>query len=338
MQLKKYTIASFLFIGIVGWYIYAYVSQTSIAIDLFGLPLPSLSVAVWAIVPLVIYYIATLIHISFYSLVGSFRLRKYEKDYEKLIDSIVDAYLGKANRNYDFKTPKYKLLGTLIENSTLFPAKNMSLEIDNEKIKTVLKLIEDIKNGEVVELKKYSLPSTNALVIQNEKNRYKKGDIAAEDILSRADKYDSSLCGEAYVDLCKSAPLAVIEKNKSFLTKDALFVILARINADENALAISNETLISLLSGLELQEADYVRIATILSAGMVPEQRINLFSTLSDSHEEAVSAYLFTLFDLEMLEPADEILQNSQPLEYLNFKSYRALKECNKNFNINLFV
>ncbi len=338
MQLKKYTIASFLFIGIVGWYIYAYVSQSSIAIDLFGLPLPSLSVAVWAIVPLVIYYIATLIHISFYSFVGSFRLRKDGKDYEKLIDSIVDAYLGKANRSYDFKTPKYKLLGTLIENSTLFPAKNMSSDIDNEKIKTVLKLIEDIKNGEVVELKKYSLPSTNALVIQNEKNRYKKGAISAEDILSRADKYDSSLCGEAYVDLCKTASLSVIEKNKTFLTKDALFEILARINADENALAISNETLISLLSGLELLEADYVRIATILSVGMLPEQRINLFNTLSDSHEEAVSAYLFTLFDLEMLEPEDKILQNSQPLEYLNFKSYRALKECNKNFNINLFV
>ncbi|MDO8453462.1 MAG: hypothetical protein Q7S59_02700, partial [Sulfurimonas sp.] len=184
MQLKKYTIASFLFMGIVGWYIYAYVSQNSIAIDLFGLPLPSLSVAVWAIVPLIIYYIATLIHISFYSLVGSFRLRKDEKDYEKLIDSIVDAYLGKANRSYDFKTPKYKLLGTLIENSTLFPAKNMSSDIDNEKIKTVLKLIEDIKNGEVVELKKYSLPFTNVLVIQNEKYRYKKADISAEDILS----------------------------------------------------------------------------------------------------------------------------------------------------------
>ncbi|MDO8455230.1 MAG: hypothetical protein Q7S59_11715, partial [Sulfurimonas sp.] len=134
------------------------------------------------------------------------------------------------------------------------------------------------------------------------------------------------------------APLTIIEKYKLFLSKDALFEILARINADENALSILNETLISLLSAMELLEADYVRIATILSAGMVPEQRINLFSTLSDSHEEAMSAYLFTLFDLEMLEPADEILQNSQPLEYLNFKSYRALKECNKNFNINLFV
>jgi len=39
-----------------------------------------------------------------------------------------------------------------------------------------------------------------------------------------------------------------------------------------------------------------------------------------------------------LLAPADEILENSQDDEYVNFKAYRALKACNKNFNINLFV
>lgn len=338
MQIKKYTIASFLFIGVVGWYIYAYVSQGSIAIDLFGIPLPSLSVAIWAIVPLIVYYIASVVHMSFYSLIGSFKLRKYEKDYEKFIDAIVDAYLGKENRSHDFKTPRYKLLGSLVDNATLFPTQNMKSDTENEKINTVLKLIEDIKNGEVVEFKKYSLSSTNALVIQNEKNRYKKGDIKAEEILNRSDRYDNHLCVEVYVDFCKTASLSAIEKYKTFLTKDALFEILARVNANENSLTISTEALINLLSNLELTESDYLQVATVLAASMIPEQRMKLFHILSDANEEAMSAYLFTLFDLEMLEPADEILENSQPLEYLNFKSYRALKECNRNFNINLFI
>ena len=71
---------------------------------------------------------------------------------------------------------------------------------------------------------------------------------------------------------------------------------------------------------------------------MIPEQRIKLFETLSENNEEALGAYLFTLFDLEMIAPADELLQGTQPNEYLNFKSYRALKDCGKNFNIELFV
>lgn len=71
---------------------------------------------------------------------------------------------------------------------------------------------------------------------------------------------------------------------------------------------------------------------------MIPEQRIKLFEMLSDENEEIIDAYLFTLFDLEMLSPANAILDNSQPTEYQNFKAYRALKESGHNFSIYLFV
>lgn len=338
MYIKRYTIASFLFIAVVGWYVYAYVNQGSISIDLFGVPLPSLSVAVWVILPLVVLYLASVAHMSFHSLMNSFRLRKYEKDYEKIIDSIVDAYLGKDDRHNSYKTQKYQLLGSIVDNTALLPNENLSSAIDDEKIKDVLKLIEDVKSGEVVDLKPYSLSPSNHLVIQNERNRYKKGDINAEDILSHADKYDDSLCKEAYMEMSKTFSLVSLEKYKAYLTKDALFEILSRVNAEENTLEIPNDTLISLLSNLELCEADYIKASATLSTCMIPEQRIKLFETLSSEKEEAMSAYLYTLFDLEMLAPADEILENSQPEEFMKFKSYRALKECNKNFNINLFV
>lgn len=336
MYIKRYTIASLLFIAVVGLYVNSYVSQESIAIDLFGIPLPSLSVALWVAIPMLVLYLASVAHISFYSLMGSFKLRKYEKDYEKVVDAIVDAYLAKENRHNVFKTPRYQLLGAIIDNATLFP--NAGLHVEDERIEAVLKVIENIKKGEVVELKKYALSPSNPLVIQNERNRYKKGDINAEDILSNASKYDASLCREVYVELCKTFPLSSIEKYKTFLTKDALFEILARVNAEENTLEVSNEVLISLLSDLQLGESDYIHISSILSTSMIPEQRIKLFETLSLEKEEVMSAVLYTLFDLEMLAPADEILDNSQPNEFLKFKSYRALKECNKNFNINLFV
>lgn len=338
MFIKRYTIASFLFIAVVGWYIYAYVNQGSMSIDLFGVPLPSLSIAVWVIIPLLVLYLASVAHMSFHSLINSFKHRKYEKDYEKIIDSIVEAYLGKKDRNHSYKTSKYQLLGSIVDNTMLFPNENLSSVIDDERINEVIKLIEDIKSGEVVDLKKYSLASSNPLVIQNDRNRYKKGDINADDILSNADKYDDILCKEAYMEMAKTFSFVSLEKYKAYLTKEALFEILSRVNAEVNTLEISNEELISLLSNLELCESDYIHISSILSTCMIPEQRIKLFETLSGEKEEAMSAYIFTLFDLEMLAPADEILDNSQPEEFLKFKAYRALKECNKHFNINLFV
>ncbi|QOP43720.1 hypothetical protein FJR45_07055 [Sulfurimonas sediminis] len=339
MYIKRYTIAALVWMGLVGWYVYAYVTQENMSIDLFGIPMPSLSIALWVIIPIFILYLASVAHMTFYSIIGNFRLRKYEKDYEKLINAVIDAYLGKKERNYTFKTDRYTLLGTLLQNSEMHPVGEIIGKINNEKIEKVLCIIQDVKNGEVVDLKPYNLPSDNELVIQNERNRYKKGQISAENILANCTKYDDSICKEVYVDYVKTAPLSGIEKYKSFLTKEALHVILSRINADENILKISNEVLIDLFKKLDLSKKDYIEISSILSkGGMIPEQRIKLFETLSEEDEDAVDAYLYTLYDLEMIAPANAILDNSQPDEYQNFKAYRALKECGQNFSIDMFL
>ncbi|WP_457747427.1 hypothetical protein [Sulfurimonas sp.] len=339
MYIKRYTTAAFIWMALVGWYVYAYVSQESMSIDLFGIPMPSLSIALWVVVPIFILYLASIAHMTFYSVVGSFRLRKYEKDYEKMIDAIIDAYLGKKHRHYSFKTDRYKLLGSLLEKTTLFPMGDLLGSVQNEKIDTILKFIEQIKNGEVVDLKPFNLLPENELVIQNERNRYKKGLISAEALLSECTKYADILCEEVYVDYVKTASLVNIKKYQGFLTKESLYNILARINADENTLEISNEELIEIMKKIKLTKGDFIEISKVLSrGGMIPEQRMKLFETLSDENEDALDAYLFTLFDLEMLAPADEVLQNAQPDEFTNFRAYRALKECNKNFSIYMFV
>lgn len=338
MYIKRYTIASLILMVLLGWYVYSFVTQESVSIELFGVILPSLSIAMWVTIPLIVLYIASVVHMSFYSFLGSLKLRKYEKDYEKIVDSIVDAYLGKENRSHTFKTDRYKLLGALVDNATILPHTELDANIDDDKISEVLTLINRIKNGESVDLKKYSLPSSNNISISNSRNRYKNGEVTQEDILSNKSKFDESLAKEVYIDFVKEAPLYAIEKYKEFLTKDALFTILSRVNSDENTLEISNESLISLFSDLELSSDDYIKISQVLSRGMIPDQRIKLFDTLSSSDDNKMEAYLFTLFDLEMIDPALEILQSSQDNEYVQFKAYSSLRECGKHFDINLFI
>ncbi len=337
MHIKRYTIVSLLLIAFVGWYVSTFVSSETVSINMMGIEIPPLSVSIWAMIPLFIFYLASVSHIAFYSILGSFSLRKYEKDYNAILDCISDAYLGKENRHHMFKTRKYQLLGSLIDNTTLFP-KNISLSlIKDEKISSTIKLIEDIRKGEVVDLKKSFLSVDNPLVVQNERNRYKSSSQSAEDFLKSPNKYNSELLSEIYKDFVQTATLSTIEKYKSQMSNDSLYIILSRVNADENTLEISNETLSNLFNTLELDPNDYIKISAALSL-MIPEQRMRLFETISDLNDDAMQAYLFTLFDLEMIAPADAILEISQSHEYQNFKAYRALKECHQNFNINLFV
>ena len=338
MYLKRYTIASFLLIIIVGWYVYAFVTQESISIEFFGIQSPSISIAVLVVLPLFILYVASVLHMGFYSMLGGLESRKYDKDFDKYIDSVIDAYLGKQVRNHTYKTDRYKLLGGVMDNSVLMANPTLKADTNNEKINNIINLINEVKEGKVVDLKKYNLKLTNPLVLLNQRNMYKNGDISAEDILSSKDKYAEELYKEVYVDFVKTAPLYAIENYKQYMTKEALFEILARINADEHTLEISNDALLNFFAMLQLDEGDYLEISKRLSKSMIPEQRMKLFEVLSEEHEEATAAYLYTLFDLEMIAPADELLENTRPNEYLNFKSYRALKDCGKNFNIELFV
>jgi hypothetical protein len=338
MHIKKYTVAAFILIVLVGWYVYAFITQESMSIDFFGMMLPSLSVAMWVVVPIAILYIVSVMHMSFYSLLGNLKLRKYEKDYEKIIEAVMDAFLSKENRSHQFKTDKYKLLGSLIDNAVIFPSREFNVISNNKKLNEVLSAINNIRNGAVADLKKYSLSSSNVLVIQNERNRYKKGDISADDILNAKDRYDVILRKEAYVDFVKNAKLEAIEKYKNYMTKESLLIILSRINADTNTLVVPNDSLIPFFKDLDLISNDYVQASKELSHAMLPEQRIKLFEILSNESDIAMEAYLFTLFDLEMLMPAKDILDLSLPNEYMRFRAYSSLKECGKNFNINLFV
>ena len=55
MYIKRYTIASAILIALVGWYVYAYITQATMSIGFFGIVLPELSISLWVILPLVIF-------------------------------------------------------------------------------------------------------------------------------------------------------------------------------------------------------------------------------------------------------------------------------------------
>ncbi len=339
MYLKRYTIASFILMIVVGWYVYAYVTHESLSLSFFGVNLPPISIAMLVVIPMFILYLGSIAHMAFYSLMGGFKLRKYERDYEKLIDAVCDAFLSKEEREHDFKTKRYMLLGKIVDNSTVFPQTDKLLDIENEKLKNIVDLIHKIKNGEVVNLKKLSLSPTNPLMVQNSLNRYKTGDLSAEEILINSKNFSQDFLKTVFADFVKEADGEKIMKYyKEFITKEALMSIVERIGSSDDELALSSEELVELIGSVELDEKDFIEISKALGKGLMPEERLKIFEKLGEHNEKATPAYLYTAFDLEMIELADEILESSPPEEFKNFRAYKALKECNQNFNIDLFI
>jgi len=337
MYLKRYTIGSVIFMLFVGWYISQFLgfSQTE-SISLFGLPLPSLPVAVLILLPVVTLYVMSVAHMTYYSVKSYFKLRNYQKDYTMLVDMIMDELLNK-DHHYNFKTEPYKLLSKVLENTSMSIDDKIELT-DNEKVNNVMKMLSDVKEGKVVDLRKFNLATDNVLVLQNQKNRMKNSDLSSEAILGKSDKYSTEILEKAYADYASTAPMYALEKHQEYITKEALFTIISRVNSEENTLEVSNEGLLGLINRLVLTREDFLNISKALSIHMVPEQRMKLFETLSEQLEEAQDAFLYTLLDLEMIEQAKEFLESVPTDEMLKFRAYLALKESGQNFSINLFI
>ncbi|MDF1882037.1 hypothetical protein JHD50_12130 [Sulfurimonas sp. MAG313] len=337
MYLKRYTLGTLALMLFVGWYISQYLgySQTE-AISFFGIHLPSLPVSVLILLPVFVLYLLSVSHMFYYSVKNFFSLRNFKKDYESLIDVIVDELLL-VQKIHTFKTDRYKLLGSVLGSTAMVPKGDLILT-DNNKVNEALKLIHDINDGKVVDLKKFNLPEDNELVLKNQNNRMQTLDLSPEEILNKSDKYNKDVLEKAYLSYCTSAPMFAIEKYKEYITKEALFIILSRINSEENTLEVSNESLLELISSLVLSKSDYLSISKELSIHMIPEQRTKLFETLSDEYEEAQEAYLYTLFDLEMIDTAKEFLETQRAEDAMKFRAYLALKEAGHNFNISLFL
>lgn len=336
MQLKRYTIASLILMILVAAAVYS-IDNGSISFDLLGMHFPNLPVAFWVVVPLAIMYVASLLHMGVFALVGNFKLRRLNKDHEKMVDALRDALLGVGERNNVYKSDAYKLMGKLIDHSVILPFETLR-SVGNEKIDDALQLMRDVKENKKVEIKKFHLASSTSIAIQNNLNRFERGELDADAILSRPDSYGEIVCSKAYQSYVKTASVGSVMKFKHLFTKASLIDFIQRINASENGIQISNEELTALFASIKLQANDWIDISEAMSKNMLPEQRIRLFEMLSETNDDAMEGYLYTLYDLQMIDTANEILNNTSNNDYQIFKAYRDLKRANKHYDIAIFL
>jgi len=336
MQLKRYTIASLILMILVAAAVYS-IDNGSISFDLLGMHFPNLPVAFWVVVPLAVMYVASLLHMGVFALVGNFKLRRLNKDHEKMVDALRDALLGVGERNNVYKSDAYKLMGKLIDHSVILPYETLR-SVGNEKIDDALQLMRDVKENKKVEIKKFHLPSTTSIAIQNNLNRFERGELDADSILSRSDRYGEIVCAKAYESYVKTASVGSVMKFKHFFTKASLADFIQRINAGENGIQIGNEELVSLFASIKLEANDWIDLSAAMSKNMLPEQRIRLFEILSENNDDAMEGYLYTLYDLQMIDTANEILNNTAHSDYQIFKAYRDLKRANKHYDIAIFL
>jgi hypothetical protein len=336
MHLGRFTLAAVVLMIAMGWFVFSFISQESMALSIFGINLPPLPIAALVMVPVVIFYLAALFHMMFYSIKGYFRLRAYEKDFVKLQD-VIDRAMLNERKNVEFVTERYKLMGEILQKSTLTVDKSAVLK-KSEALQSTLEMMQKIDNAEEVNIKTLKLPSDNIWVEKDAKNQLNLKPAKAKEYLTQANVHSDSLRKYAYNILCQHGDLKDIITFRQWMEANSLTHLLSRFDIEASVLGEHMDDVVDLAVEASLTEGEYISLAAKLVSTMKPESRLSFFGKLSQKDDTAEAAYLYTLFDLEMISEATEILESSAEDEHQKFRAYLSLKESGQHFSLDTIV
>jgi hypothetical protein len=320
---------------IVGGFVYSQI-ENNYTFEIFGVPV-SLPVAVWVVIPMFIMFLASFFHMAYYSFKNFMVLKKYKRDYESLADSVAMALLREP-RAHNYKTVEAKNLGRVTDKSEMIP-KDFKIETKDERLKKSLEYVKDIQNGIYVELEGVKLSPKNPLLVKNIENRLKDEPTYSGVVLKNCDEYPEGLCKTCLKVYMEFSDMSKIKEYVKLFDKELLFYLVDLAAKREN-FQVHYEDLLYILQEMKerFNEKDYINLARSVKKILTPDERLKFFELLKNRDEKAEGGYLYTLFDLEMIERAKEFLETTQEEEWQNFKAYLELKECGRNYPLELFV
>ena len=332
MRLGLYIFASLVLIGIVGGLAYM-VNPDFYLLEVMGINL-NFPIALWFVLPMVVLLLATLFHMFFYGLKNYFLLKKWKKDAVTLEEALYASLVGEP------KDKKYTIdeVGT---SAVLLSQASISLKDAVEglspKLSRVANIIQKIKNGEYVDLKELKMTKVfntgNPILVQNRLNRLKSDEKFVEDVMRANSNYSEAVQAVALemfastTDFVKARKYVKVFDVKNFLT------MLNRVTHDEK-LGLTAEILTEFTHALDLKCEDFIAIATITKKYFKPDENLLLFKSYQEKNEKAQNAYLYLLFEYELLEQVSTYLDEHHEDDFVKFRALHTLKKAHSKFKL----
>ncbi|CAA6804716.1 MAG: Unknown protein [uncultured Sulfurovum sp.] len=334
MRLGLYLIASIILMAIVGIFVYT-VNPNNYTISEFSLSL-TMPIAVWIVLPMLALMIASATHMMFYGTKNFFKFKKWEKDTSTLDDALYWSLLNEP-KAHKFNLPLLKQTVSLLSVSCV--KVDGAVDDISDKLRGALTLVTEINRGEYVDFKAHKLDkvlsSDNPLVLKNLMNRLNKESTFAEEVIQSKEKYGTELFEKALNIFSLETDFVKAKKYVNVYNKESFFVLISRIDK-ENNLGLTKEILDQFLVALEtkLSCVDYLKVATLMMHELSPDENLKLWREYEGKYPDAQVAYLYLLFDYEMIDQAGEYLKEHGENDYKRFRALFDLKQEHKKYKI----
>ena len=338
MGFKKYFIATIVLIGLISGFVYSldlgtYTLDINTGIKDYAFN-QTLPIFIWIIVPSVILFAVTILHMMFYGSKGYFKRKALLSDINTIEEYIQDRILNKTSSKR-IKTKELSNLSNIV-NQLEVNVTTSNFECKNEKLNEVARIVNDINNNKFVSLKSLKLKETNKLELKNIHNRILSDDNFAYEVLKTPSKYETNIVELAYNNVLENKSLERIKSilENLTLTNDMVLKLLLKDSKASVDQRFVNTEILKYIQDNKLSNKELIQIARNYKRTMQPEQLIKLFEDISAANEEKTESYLYVLFEYEMITQIKEILINSQKDEYIIFKALIDLKDAGKHYSL----
>jgi hypothetical protein len=332
MRLSLYIFAALTFTAIIGAFAYT-INPSTHTIEVMGIHF-SLPVAVWLVLPMVFLLLFTVVHMVFYGLKGYFKINKWHKDAATLDDALYWSMMNEP------KEQKYSI--PEIANSAVLLGKSNLDVLDgveglSPRLSKALNIVNKIKNGDYVDLKENKMAKVftegNPLLIQNRLNRLKSDEKFVEEVMKSTSSYSKQVCSQALEIFATKETFFKARKYHKVFDVQNFFVLLNRANNEED-IELTGEILNDFVSALKLSCKDYARIAYITKRMFRPDENLALFKKYQNENPKAQNAYLYLLFEYELLDEVGSYLEEHDDYDFVQFRALYDLKKSHKNYKM----
>jgi hypothetical protein len=324
MRIGLYFFVTLVFIGIVGLSVYT-INPATYTLSVMGMSL-ELLVALWFTLPLFTLFLFTLLYILLYGLRNMLLLKKWHKD-TLLLEEALFASLIQEPKEAKYAIEDIGSVAVLLTQSSIELSDNV--EGLSPKLSRMSHMIQKIKNGEYVDFKEQKFDKlfteTNPLLIKNYLNRLKVDEEFVDEVMRSNGHYPAQIEAEALKIFSQQADFIQAKKYIRLFNEESLLRMLKRLSSD-NRLLLTLDILNEFVEILNLTCHDFVTMATITKRYFTPEENLTLFYTYQTKSERAQNAYLYLLFEYELLEEVSEYLQEQGEGEFKKFRALYILK------------
>ncbi|MCO4846138.1 MAG: hypothetical protein KC427_08985 [Sulfurovum sp.] len=332
MRLALYIFATFALMVIIAAFTYT-VNPDHYTIELMGINF-SFPVAVWIVLPMLLLLIFTLVHMFFYGLKNYFILKKWQKDANTLEDAL---YWSLVNE------PKEQKYGIDVVGNSASLLGKASLNISDNmegltpRLTRVVNIIQKIKNGDYVDFKEEKMTKVfnvgNPILTQNRLNRLESDDKFVSDVLKSTSEYTEIVKVEALETFARKENFVKAQKYAKVFDIKSFFTMLERVTEEDN-LELTPEILTDFVKALDLSCQDFIKIVSVTKKYFNPEENLTLFRGYQLENPKAQNAYLYLLFEYELLEQVAIYLNEQEENEFIKFRALWQLKQEHSKYKL----